>query len=321
MQKAWLLGTFALAVFGLCGACTRNEPAPPVRIALLMKAKTNPFFQAMEEGARRAADSLGVTLLPRGIALERNARDQIAQIRQVTADGVDAIVVAPAHSKDIIPALAAAARKGIVVVNVDTRLDAQAVTDAGLSVAAYVGADDEKGGFLVTRYLIKILREKKPGKGEYKLSMLEGDRGVANTLIRKRGFYRAAAEASDVTVVEPRTARWDTMQAADVFLDMLEATPDLDGIFCANDMMALGVIRAMQERNKLGDVLIASYDNLDAARDELRKGTLEATLEHYPGQMGEVAVRHAVKALHKEPVPRETLVDVKLITPASLRGR
>jgi ribose transport system substrate-binding protein len=325
MREAWLrrlvLRPFCAAFLVVCSGCSEEEEAQKdetFRIALLTKATTNPFFQEMEEGARRAARELGVVLLSLGVALERAVEDQNAQIARVAREGVDAIVVAPAHSVRVVPALAKAQQKGIVVVNVDTRLDPEAVKEAGLRVAAYVGADNERGAFMVTRHLIRALREKKPGKREYKISMLEGGRGVSNAEIRKQGFYRAAAAAPDVSTVEPRTAKWDTMRAADVFVEMLQDHPDLDGLFCANDMMALGVIRAIQEQNKEGEVLVASYDNLDAAQAEMRRGNLEATLEQHPEKMGELAVRHAVKALRGESVPAETLVDLQLVTLQSL---
>jgi ribose transport system substrate-binding protein len=284
----------------------------PLRIALLMKAKTNPFFQAMEDAAKQAAAELDVELIAMGIVRETDVGEQINQIENMIQQRADAILVTPADSKAIIPALLKAQRRGILVFNVDNRLDPATVRSGGLRVEAYIGADNEQGGYMVGTYLIETIRRTKPDQGPYQVAMLEGIRGVDNAEARKRGFRKAVEEAADVTIVDSQTANWDMEQGYSVFVNMLQAHDELDGLFCANDMMALGAIRAVQERKKVGEVLVAAYDNLEAARLELEKGTLVATLEQHPERMGDRAVREAVKALTSP--PPDILVELELIT-------
>ncbi|MGB0670283.1 MAG: substrate-binding domain-containing protein, partial [Rhodospirillales bacterium] len=96
-----------------------TEEAKP-RVALVMKTLTNPFFVAMEEGARRAEKDFGIELIVRTAAEETSIAQQIDIIDQLArSKDVDAIVVAPGDSVRLIPALKMAADSGIAVVNID----------------------------------------------------------------------------------------------------------------------------------------------------------------------------------------------------------
>ncbi|MCB0021873.1 MAG: substrate-binding domain-containing protein, partial [Caldilinea sp.] len=89
-----------------------------------MKTLTNPFFIEMEKGARRAEQELGIELIVKTGAQETSIEQQIAIVDDFIARGVDAIVIAPGSSTELIPVLKKAQDAGIVVINIDNRLDA-----------------------------------------------------------------------------------------------------------------------------------------------------------------------------------------------------
>ena len=99
--------------------------------------------------------------------------------------------------------------------------------------------------------------------------MLEGIPGADNAEARKRGFLAAVAEAPGIEVVASQTGRWEMDRANEAFANVLTRRPDISGLFCANDMMALGAIRAIEAAGKTGKIVVTSYDNLEAARDEI----------------------------------------------------
>ena len=119
------------AVAAACG----SSPAPPAgkarppkgppRVALVMKSLANEFFVTMADGAKahQAASGGAYTLIVNGIRNESDLSQQVALVEQMMAQGVDAIVIAPADSRALVPVLAKAQRQKIVVVNIDNKLD------------------------------------------------------------------------------------------------------------------------------------------------------------------------------------------------------
>ncbi len=283
-------------------------------VALVMKAASNPFFETMRKGAEQAAQEEGIKLIPQTITDESSDQQQIDIVNAMVVQKVDAILIAPANSKSLIAPLLEAQKAGIKIINVDNRLDSETVAQAGLSLLAYVGADNEAGGKLGGERLCELLG----GKG--KVAMLEGRRGVDNAEARKAGFVAACKEHPEIEIVDSQSANWDLAEAQNKFGAMLAAHPEIQGLFCANDNMALGAIAALEEKGLAGKVLVVSYDNIAAAQERIREGKLAATVEQHPDRMGYEAVKTAVKALKGEKTEPEVLVPLEVIDKAKLGG-
>jgi ribose transport system substrate-binding protein len=289
-------------------ASTAAKASKPYRIALIMKASINPFFKTMEVGGQRAAAELGIELLAKTIRGESDCEQQIGIVESMIAQKVDAILIAPADSKALVQPLKSAQDAGSPVINVDNRLDSTTMDKTGLKLISYVGADNEEGGRLAGEHLCELLG------GAGKVAMLEGIRGVDNAEARKRGFGKACAAAPGITIAASDTARWDLGEGQAKFSAMLSAHPDLTGLFCANDNMALGAIAAIGERGMTGKITVVSYDNIDAAKKALRDGRLAATIEQHPDLMGYESVKAAVDHLEGREVKPEVLVPLEVIT-------
>ena len=152
-----------------------------------MKSLANEFFQTMEQGARRhqAAHPESYELIAAGIKDEQDVARQIAIVDQMIARRVQAIVLAPADSKALVGVAKKAVDAGIVVVNIDNRLDRDALADRKLSVP-FVGPDNRKGAAAVGAYVAARL---KPGDP---VAILEGAPNAFNGIERTRGFEDAA---------------------------------------------------------------------------------------------------------------------------------
>ncbi len=291
------------------------KPSKKYRIALVMKTMSNPFFQAMDKGAQGEAKRLGIELSSLAAPKETSDLEQAGIVENEVAKGVAAICIAPADSKSLIPALLKADQAHIPVINLDNRIDRQAAQEAGLKLVTFIGPDNEAGAEKAAKYLA----EKMGGGG--KVAMLEGIQGVDNAEARKRGFEKAMKAAPGITVVDSQSAHWELEQGESVFANMLTAHPDLTGLFCANDMMALGALRAIDAAGKRGKLLVASYDNLAAAQEKIRSGDLLCTIEQHPDLMGAWAVRCAVALLEGKQIPPEIAVPTDLITKETLGKR
>lgn len=281
-------------------------------VALVMKTLTNPFFVEMEKGARQAETELGIDLLVKTGAQETSIEQQITIIESLIDDKVDAIVIAPADSTQLIPVLKKAQEAGIVIINIDNQLDAQASEKIGLVGVPFISVDNEKGAYLSAKYISDQITT--PSQA----IILEGIRTAKNAEDRKNGALRAFGENSNIRVVALETANWKIDEAYQVAAQLFKKYPDVSVVFCANDMMAFGVIQYLHENGKTG-VRVAAYDALNEAKQMLLEGTLQATIDQQAALQGYTGVQFAVRALNGEELPLLTLVDVKLVTQENVK--
>lgn len=277
------------------------------KLALVVKTRNNPFFDPMIKGAEAEAKKLGVSLEVQAPAQETDKQRQFDMVQDITAKGVDAILIAPADSKGIVPALKKAQDKGILVVNIDNRVDPATASAAGLTLGGYVGADNERGGQMAGAAMVRALG------GQGKVAVLEGIRGTDNAEARKRGFAKGIQGSLQIAASD--TAEWMTEKAYAKFQSMLAANPDIRGLFCANDMMALGAMKAIQEAGRKDRIRVIGYDNLPQVQAYLKTGALYATIDQHPEIMGQYGVRMAVGILAKSVQPGgQFLAPLELIT-------
>jgi ribose transport system substrate-binding protein len=292
-------------------AAIRDVETDVVQVALVMKTLTNPFFVQMEAGARRAEKEFGIELLVKTAAQETSIQQQIDIVERLIDDKVDAIVISPGDSIELIPALARAQKAGIAVVNIDNKLDAQFAKRNGMKPIPFISVDNETSAYEVTKYLTAKIS--KPTQAV----VIEGIEEAQNSQDRKNGALRAFAESNRVDVVMTKSAHWKIDEAYTVVTDMFEQYPSIGAIFCANDMMALGVLEFLSQTER-SDVLVASYDALEDAKRAVLSGELVATVDQKPEEQGYLGVRTALNLLKGEPVEDVLLIDAELVTKETL---
>jgi ribose transport system substrate-binding protein len=142
-RRRWT-GLVVASCFAI-GAGAAHAAAKP-KVALVMKSLANEFFQTMQAGAKehQKAHTAQYDLLANGIKDEIDTAGQIRLIQQMLAQHVDALVVAPADSKALVPVLQSAIAKGVIVINIDNRLDASALAEKKITVP-FVGPDNRAG--------------------------------------------------------------------------------------------------------------------------------------------------------------------------------
>lgn len=293
----------------------QTEPQPIIEeqasVALVMKTLANPIFVAMERGARRAEQEFNIDLVVKTAAQETSIQHQIAIVESLIQDAVDAIVIAPGDSVELIPVLKRAQDAGIKVINIDNRLDPDFAAKHNLTSVPFISVDNETSAYLSAKYIADQIKE------PTKAVLMEGIRGAINAKNRKAGAMRAFSENSNITLVASKTANWKIDESMQLMQAWLVQYPDLGLVFAANDMMALGVINALHEANR-EDVLVASFDALDQAIAAVGAGMLQVTVDQLPEEQGYQGVVYALKSLRGEPLPEITLVDAKLITKATI---
>jgi ribose transport system substrate-binding protein len=296
----------ALAVSFLTYSSHAEEAKKPV-VGLVMKSLANEFFKDMEEGAVKHAQERGdLTLVPVGMHSETDIDTQINAVENFITQKVDAIVVAPADSRALVPPLARAIKAGIVVINIDVALDEAAKKQAGVDLA-FVGPDNREGAKMSGGVLAKAL-----GPGG-KVVILEGNPGADNAQQRKLGFDDAVKEGQ-LNLLDSRTAHWETEEANTVFSNMLTAHPDIQGVMAANDSMALGVVKAIDAAGKSGQIKVVGFDNIPAVGPLLKEGKMIATIDQFGSKMAANGMDYAMKALKGEKLQGWIKTPIQLVT-------
>lgn len=295
----------------LLGCVTARAPGKP-RIALVMKSLANEFFKTMEDGARahQQANPAEYELLATGIKDEQDVAGQVRLVEQVIADRVSALVIAPADSKALVSACRKAQEAGIVVVNIDNKLDASVLAERQVQIP-FVGPDNRKGARAVGERLARRL-----AKGS-KAAILEGVPNAFNGVERKRGFEEALQEAG-IVVAASQSASWETAKASQVASALLTEIPDLKAFLCANDSMALGVVAALKAAGRR-DVLVVGFDNITAVRDLVKDGRILATADQHADRLAVYGIEYALDMLKTQAAPRDRETPVDLVTAESLK--
>ena len=308
---------FALVISLAAAALVWCGCAPPAsdsgadrkpRIALIMKSLANEFFITMENGARahQQANAAAYDLLANGIKDELDVGRQIDLVEQMIAQRVDAMVIAPADSKALVPVCQKAQQAGIVVVNIDNKLDDAVLASSQVRIP-FVGPDNRQGARIVGEHLAKHLQ---PGD---KVVIVEGAPNAFNGVQRKLGF-EDAMEAAGMTIVSSQSGYWETDKASQVVAAMITEHPDLKAILCANDSMALGAVAALRDARKLESVKVVGYDNIAAAQRLLDEGHLLATADQHADQLAVFGIEYALEMLKSNTTPADRETPVDLVT-------
>lgn len=285
---------------------------PPATIALVMKTLTNPFFVEMEKGARRAEQELNIRLIVKTAAQETSIEQQIEIVNELIREGVAAIVIAPGDSLELIPVLKKAQDAGIIVINVDNRLNPDYSQSLGLDNVPFISVNNQQGAYLSAKYISEQITT------PTKAIIIEGIRSAQNAEDRKNGAIQAFSENPNIELVASETANWKIDEGYNVTKALFDEEPEIGAIFCANDMMALGAIEYLQETGK-SNVLVAAYDALEEAKEAVQAGTLAVTIDQQAAEQGYMGIQYAVRALAGEHLPQETIIDVLVVNADNIK--
>ncbi|MCC8405495.1 sugar ABC transporter substrate-binding protein [Paraburkholderia sp. MMS20-SJTN17] len=280
----------ASAILPFPAAYAQNAPHKP-KVALVMKSLANEFFLTMENGAKdyQKHNPDKFDLITNGIKDETDTAGQIRIVEQMIVSKVDAIVLAPADSKALVPVVKKAVDAGIIVVNIDNRLDQDVLKSKDLNVP-FVGPDNRKGARMVGDYLAKRL------KAGDEVGIIEGVSTTTNAQQRTAGF-KDAMQAVGAKIVSVQSGEWEIDKGNAVASAMLNEYPNLKALLAGNDNMAIGAVSAVRAAGKQGKVLVVGYDNIGAIHPMLKDGRVLATADQFAAKQAVFGIDTALKAL------------------------
>lgn len=295
-MRIWtLLPILCLAV--LFSGCTDGQDGEAAgeetyRIAVIPKSVGFDFWSTVKAGADQAAAELGnVEVLWRGTNDESDIAGQISLVESFINQRVDAIVIAAADTRGLVPVLRRAEQEGIPVITIDSDTDPQISR-------SFIATDNPAAAAKAA----DVIAEELDGSG--KVALIPYIPGASTSIEREQGFKQGLTHHPGLQLVATQYSQSDYGRAMAVTEDILTAHPDLDAIFAANEVGTLGALQALQSRNVAGKVILVGFDASPRQLEAVRAGTVHGLVVQDPIKMGYEGVVQAVRVLEGGSVER-----------------
>jgi len=272
-------------------------------IAVIVKTGNSSFWQNVQSGAFAAqkelkATSPKMTVTFLGAQSESNINEQINIVESAIDRGVAAIVLAPSDTKALQAPVKKAKDAGIPVIIIDSKLDGDAS-----QYTSFLATDNKAAGEACAKALIDAVKAK-TGKDEGKIAVMSYVAGVGSEIGRVGGFKDYIAKNSKLQVVDTQYSNSDMPTALNQTTNVLNAHPDLVGIFGANEPTAIGVGRAIATAKLQGKIVAIGFDGNSVLAGFVKDGTLNAIAVQSSFNMGFLGVKTAYDAsIAKKTVP------------------
>ncbi|MCB8924114.1 MAG: ABC transporter substrate-binding protein [Ardenticatenaceae bacterium] len=294
-----LLLSILIAVMALvaCGGGEEAEEAATESdqpyIAIVSKGFQHQFWQAVKAGAEQAAVDYDVTITFEGPETESQVDKQVEMVQAALDKNPAALCLAALDTQALIPQLERAQEAGIPVVGFDSGVDSDipVSTAATDNIAAAATAADKMAELI-------------GGSGQ--VAVIVHDQTSRTGIDRRDGFVnQIEAQYPDIEIVDIQYGGGDQLKSTDLAKAIIQAHPDLKGFFGANEGSIIGVLNAVSEMGKEGDIVVIGYDSGQQQMDAIRSGVEAGAITQDPIGIGYKCVEAAVKALNGEDLPKE----------------
>ncbi|PQD98878.1 sugar ABC transporter substrate-binding protein [Mycolicibacterium parafortuitum] len=256
-----------------------------VKVGLITKTDSNPFFVKIREAAKAQADKDGAELIAVAGAFDGDNEGQVAAIENMVGQGVKGILITPNSSTGVLDAIAKARDAGVVVIALDTATDPEDAVDATFAT------DNLAAGVSQGKWVRAAL-----GPAPAQLLMLDGTPGGTVDTFRHEGFLEGfgIAEGSPEIVGQENT-NGDQTKAQTAMENLLQRAPGANALYTINEPAAAGAYQAIQSAGREGQIVIGSIDGSCTGVADVKDGKIGATVMQFPAKMAELGVQAVVK--------------------------
>ena len=316
-KRRWHPGVVALAAGAVIGlgvsACGDDEER--ITAGLIIKQDTNPFFVKIEDTAKKTAGDENVELLVAAGKSDVDNESQVAALEDMTERGAKGILITPANSAAVVPAIEKAREAGVTVIALDTPTDPESAVDA------LFATDNRKAGELIGRYA----KAKAVEDGiEPRIAMLDLGPGSDSGRLRHEGFLEGfGIEDGDPQIVGSVDTEGNEAKGEAGMRELLEQDPGINIVYTVNEPAAFGAATALDEAGRSDDdVILVSVDGgCEGIKRGIRTGEIDATSQQYPENMASKGVEAVAEAARGGAKPSGYLdTGVVLITGDSVEG-
>jgi D-allose transport system substrate-binding protein len=258
--------------------------------AMILKTQATDFWVKMWKGIEAESKAKGIPVDLYSAQSEDDLEGQLSIVEMCISKGYKGIGIAPLSGLNVLSGVGKATEKGITIVDIDEMFDADQLAAHKGAAVAYVVTDNVAVGSKGGRFIV----DNAP-KGA-KVLVIEGKSGNQSSEDRAKGAKMALADGG-MTLVGSQAANWDWQTALDIANTYIQQNPDLKGIYCCNDGMALGAEQAVINAGKVGGILVVGTDGDAEAVSSIANGQLSATVAQDPAQIGATAFDLLVTAV------------------------
>src|SRR5436190_3252528 len=298
-----IIACLALLLLAACGR-QAGTPESATRqtkgvIGLSVLTLTNPFFKEIADKMTEEAAKHGYTVSV--VSGEFDVARQQNQVKDFIVQKVAAIVLTPCDSKAIGPAIQEASTAGIPVFTADI-----ACLAPGAKIVSHIATDNYGGGKEAARAMIEAL-----GDQGGKIAILH-HKLVESCILSVNGFHEVIDKVPNIKIVAELPGGGVKDQGYKAAEDLLQAHPDLAGIFAINDPSALGARAAVEKAGKANQVKLIAFDGQPEGKQAIKEGKIYADPIQFPDRIGVETVRIIAKHFSGETVPPQLLIPTAL---------
>jgi ribose transport system substrate-binding protein len=283
-----------------------TRAASPPTLVVSIRGLDNPYHANYAEGAKALGKALHLPVDV--LSTEADSQKGISDIKaEVAKTGANFVLnLDPNQAPDVVPIARILEDAGVYWVNWWNKPDDVKVKDFPHWVS-HITFDSVGAGYFNATELFKTF--KTPGKG--KIIALQGQLANNAAIGRFQGLQKAIAENPGVQLVQWEGADWDRTKGYNATKEMLVAHPDIDGVWSANDEMALGALQALKEAGLAGKVLVTGNDGIPEIFTAIKQGLACSTVMQDAKYQAELGLSMSLAA-------KEGKLDVKSL-PAKYR--
>ncbi|MDD2957131.1 MAG: substrate-binding domain-containing protein [Lachnospiraceae bacterium] len=264
-----------------------------ITLGFATKTFENEFWRMEKDGAEAGAKlfqdaGYNLTMDVRGAQTESDEEGQLTLLMDMVNKGYDAVLVSGISEANLVPGMEAAMEAGIDLTTVMDAFTPYATTT--------VGAWHYQAGVQGAEWIYNTIGE----KGQ--VACITGLSQATAAQARTKGFQDFYEDKDGIEVVAVQNGDWDRQKAYDITETLLQQYPDLAGIYCNNDTMAMGAVEAVIAAGS--DCVVVGTDGTSEATDSIKAGELDATVDFFPNVMAEIAVEMQVRKLAGEELPK-----------------
>ena len=265
------------------------------KLAAIESTLTNSFWVTMQHGYEDAAKEYGVSIDIQATDSDTDTAGQLDILNNMLVKDYEAISVSPLTGDNLVSGIVQANEDGIKIVTTGNEVNEETLQQAGGKVDAKITVDFYKQGEMGAQYIID-----KNGDGK-KVAIIAGNEGGTQANARRDGA-KDTFEKAGYNVVAIEQCDFDPQKAYDAASAVMEANPDVVGFACGNDDMALGVVRALEEKDLKNHVTVVGVDFTEEAKAAISDGSYDASVAMSPYLMGKQGVIIMLKALEGQDV-------------------
>lgn len=291
-------------IFGIISGCYNKPKKGQVVIGVSYQNLQNEFIINIQDAIRLEAKRNGVELIE--LDAQGRAENQISQVENFIAFGVDAIILNPCDKEGSAPAVDICVREGkpVIVVN--------SIVSNLQKANAFVGSEDAEAGRIAATYIVELLK----GKGN--IAVIHGLNGHSAEVARSAGIREVLKNYPNTKIILEQTANWDRAQGLALMENWLSSSNRIDAVIAQNDEMALGALTAIQAAGKEKEILVIGIDAIQDALKAVDEGKLVGTVFQDAGGQGSLSISVALSTLQHKPVRHNNYIPFKLVTKKNL---